>query len=108
MKLPKIILKKKPTYIRLETDVDFFELFGRIEQEFESCFIFESLGEEGSYSRYSIIGFDPKHIINARGKSLFFDGEKYDVENPYYALREIVPQNAISKKYAGGLIGYLS
>ncbi len=108
MKLPKIHLNRKPTYIKLFESVDFFEFFRKIEQEFDTCFILESLGEHGSYSRYSIIGFDPKHIISAKEKNIFFDGEKYQVENPYLALRKIIPIDAISKKYAGGLIGYLS
>jgi len=88
--------------------VDFFELFRKIEREFETCFILESLGEQGSYSRYSIIGFDPKHIISAKETNLYFDGKKYEVENPYFALREIIPSDTISKKYAGGAVGYLS
>ena len=32
---------------------------------------------------------------------------KYNVENPYYKIRDVIPSNIISKKYAGGLIGYL-
>src|SRR5690606_28042254 len=58
--------------------------------------------------RYSIVGFDPVHIISAREKTLFFDKEKFEVDNPYFALREIVPQDAFSKFYAGGLIGFMS
>lgn len=46
--------------------------------------------------------------LERKNKDLFIDDQKYTVKNPYYALREIVPQNAISKLYAGGLIGYLS
>ena len=32
----------------------------------------------------------------------------YECENPYYKLRDIIPQNVISKKYAGGLVGFVS
>lgn len=107
MKLPKIKINKKPTYIKFAEDADFFELFQKIEQYFDTCFIYESLGEEGKFARYSIMGFNPEHIISARGNSLFFDEKEYPVENPYYALREILPQDIIAKNYAGGLIGYL-
>lgn len=107
-KLPKIIIDKTPTYLKLEEGIDFFELFSKIESNFENCFILESLGEQGNLSRYSIIGFDPKHIISAKGDNFYFDGKKYDVKNPYFALRDIVPQNAIARNYAGGLIGYIS
>lgn len=107
MKLPKIEINKTPTYLKLESSMDFFELFERVEGEYENCFLFESLGEQGHLSRYSIIGFDPEHLIKAKGSKLYFDEQEFEVENPYHALRKIVPQNAISRNYAGGLIGYL-
>lgn len=107
-KLPKIKLGQKPTYVKLAEDVDFFGLFKKIEQEFDTCFIFESLGEEGKFSRYSIIGFDPAHMVSARGKMLALDGKEYKTDNPYTALRSIMPRQTIARNYAGGLIGYLS
>ena len=107
-KLPKMKLNNKPTYLKFAEGLDLFGLFQKIEQEFENCFIFESLGEQGHLSRYSIIGFDPKHIITTNGKDFILDDQSFKVKNPYYALREVVPQNAISRNYAGGLIGYLS
>lgn len=107
-KLPKIVISGKPKYVKIAEDVDFFACFKKIERVFDTCFIFESLGEEGKFARYSIIGFDPDHIISARGKTLVIDGKKYRVDNPYLALREIMPTQAFSKDYAGGLVGYLS
>src|SRR5216683_992218 len=108
MKLPKIQLSKKPTYIKVAEDVDFYELFQKIEQAFDNCFIFESLGENGNFSRYSIIGFAPQYIISARENILCINNKKYKVKNPYFALREIMPQDAIARNYAGGLVGYVS
>lgn len=107
-KLPKIKLSKKPTYIKLAHGLDFFKLFEKIETGFQSCFIFESLGEEGKFARYSIIGFDPQHIISARGNNLFIDGKSYLTKNPYFSLRKIMPDKTISRNYSGGLIGYLN
>ncbi|MBI2074848.1 MAG: anthranilate synthase component I family protein [Candidatus Levybacteria bacterium] len=107
MEIPKIKLPQKPTYIKLAEDIDYYQLFSNIEKQFDSCFLFESLGEEGRFSRYSIIGFDPAHIISAKQKSLFIDGKEYQVENPYFALRKIIPQSAIARSYAGGLVGYI-
>jgi anthranilate synthase component I len=106
--LPKIKLGQKPTYKKMAEDVNFFELFQKVEQEFSSCFIFESLGEEGKFARYSIIGFDPVHLISARGKTLFVDKKAYEVDNPYFALRKMMPEQTIAREYAGGLVGYLS
>ncbi len=107
-KLLKIKLSQKPTYIKFAKDTDFYELFKKIEQRFGTCFIFESLGEEEKFSRYSIIGFDPVHMISARGNKLTIDGKSFSVENPYVALRSIMPNHTIAKNYAGGLVGYLS
>ena len=72
----------------------------------------ESLGEDSHISRHSLIGFDPQQTISARGQELTIedrDGqvETYTSDNPYYLLRELVPQNVLSRKYAGGLIGYI-
>jgi len=107
-KLPKIRINGKPKYIKFAQDVDFFTYFKKIERVFDTCFIFESLGEAGKFARYSILGFDPEHIISARGKTLIIDGRKYLVDNPYFALREIMPDRTFSKNYAGGLVGYFS
>jgi anthranilate synthase component 1 len=108
MKLPRIILNKKPTYLKIAEGLDLFEVFSKIEERHENCFILESLGEQNSLSRYSIVGFDPEHIISAKGNVLFFDDQEFEVTNPYFALREIVPQDLLSKFYAGGLIGFMS
>lgn len=107
-KLPKIQISKKPTYIKLAQGLDFYELFGKIEQQYDTCFIFESLGEEGKFARYSVIGFDPVNIIKAQGKNtLVIDGKKYRTKNPYFALKNLMPKNTIARNYCGGLIGYL-
>src|SRR3989338_4615542 len=107
-KIPKIKILQKPTYVKIAEGVNFFDLFKKIERRFETCFIFESLGEDGKFSRYSIIGFDPPHIIGARGSVLTVDGKEYKVSNPYYALRDIMPARTIGRNYDGGLVGYLS
>ncbi|MCR4281035.1 MAG: anthranilate synthase component I family protein, partial [Candidatus Kaiserbacteria bacterium] len=106
--IPKIKILQKPTYVKIAEGVDFFGLFKKIERRFDTCFIFESLGEDGKFSRYSIIGFDPPRIIGARGNVLTIDGKEYKVANPYYALRDIMPPATIGRNYDGGLVGYLS
>ncbi|WP_409526138.1 anthranilate synthase component I family protein [Nitrincola sp. MINF-07-Sa-05] len=108
----KIELPRKPHYVTLAADCDFFNLFQKIEKHYDTCFMLESLGEDSHISRYSIIGFDPELIISAVKRTLTItqrDGssESYESDNPYYLLREIMPQNIISRKYAGGLTGYL-
>jgi len=113
MKQPeKIQLPRKPHYVTITTQCDFFELFKKIELQFEQCFYLESLGEDSHISRYSIIGFDPEKLFYANGKQLTIEDrnghcEHYPTENPYKLLQSITPQNIVSRKYAGGLTGYL-
>lgn len=108
MQLPKITLPQKPTCVSLADDVDFFRLFQAIESQFDTCFLFESLNQGGHFSRYSLIGFAPRHIISAKNDQLIIDEGVYPVDNPYISLKEIMPEHTFSKEYAGGLVGYLS
>ncbi|MEC8482289.1 MAG: chorismate-binding protein, partial [Pseudomonadota bacterium] len=105
-------LPRKPKYVTISSDCDFFGMFKKVEKQFANCFMLESLGEESYISRHSIIGFDPEKLLWAEGNTLFIqerDGatESYESDNPYYLLRSIVPQNIISRGYAGGLTGYI-
>ena len=110
--MKKIELIGKPNYKKLTEDYNFFNLFKKVEKKFNTCFLFESLGEESYISRYHILGFDPKYLIYPRDKHLIIENnnkiiEKIPCQNPYYKIRDFIPNNIISKKYAGGLIGYL-
>ena len=58
-------------------------------------------------SRYSILGFDPKHTVSAQKKQVRFDNTAYPVENPYAFLKKILPQDRVARNYAGGLVGFL-
>ncbi len=107
-----ISLPRKPHYVTITDNCDFFGLFKKIEKRYDNCFYLESLGEDSHIARHSIIGFDPEQLFYANGRQLTIeqrDGSKahYESDNPYYLLRDIVPQNIISRKYAGGLTGYL-
>ncbi|WP_084624159.1 anthranilate synthase component I family protein [Oceanospirillum beijerinckii] len=107
-----IELPRKPRYVTITANCDFFGLFKKIEKKFKHCFYLESLGEDSHIARHSIIGFDPELQFYANGNELVVeqrDGstERCESDNPYYLLRDIVPQNIISRKYAGGLTGYL-
>lgn len=106
-------LARKPEYITITEDCDYFELFKKIEKRFDTCFLLESLGEESYVARHTLIGFDPEKQLFANGKELIIEdrtGKRttYKSDNPYYLLRDIMPQNILSRRYAGGLTGYLS
>ncbi len=105
-------LARKPHYLKVAEDCDFFALFKKIEKAYSTCFILESLGEDSHMARHTIIGFDPDYQLYANGSQLTIEDrqgkqETYTSDNPYYLLREIIPQNVIARNYAGGLTGYL-
>jgi len=112
MTLPKIDLPLKPTYLKITDQVNFFHLFSLIEEKYQNCFLMESLGESSS-ERYSVIGFDPESIFWARGKTLFWKNknnskiEQIQTDNPYYELAKNFSTTILSRKYSGGLVGYL-
>ena len=110
----KIIIQGKPKYVKIGDEYDFFQLFIKIEQNFKNCFLFESLGEESNISSYHIVGFNQKYLVYSEQKDQLIiedtsNGkiEKYICDNAYYELRKIIPQNIISRKYAGGLVGFI-
>ncbi len=112
-KIEPIKVAGKPTYLKMAHTIDFFELFKILDHAFTTTFFLESLGEQSYISRHSIIGFDPAYTVSGYhdGRLLVDSARKglkeYIVENPYYALRELIPQNIIARKYAGGLVGFL-
>ena len=108
-KVKKIRLDGKPKYKNIDLPVNHIKLAEILNDNFDNFFIFESLGELDYDSRYVVIGFDPEMIINSTRKNkLYIDEIEYECENSFDFLKEIMPQNVISRDYAGGLVGYMS
>ncbi len=103
----KIKLPRKPQYQALSFQESFPELFRRIEAKYDTAFLLESLGDETYDSRYSVTGFAPRHIFSAKQNKLYLDDKEIPTTNPYLSLREYIPQDVLSRHYAGGLVGYL-
>ncbi len=107
MSINRIQLSGKANYRKIEENIDFFELFQKIERESLNCFYLESLGVENYDSRYSIIGFDPELILKGKENFLHINDEANPSVNPYYELRNLIPSNVLSRNYSGGLVGYI-
>lgn len=106
--LPKLNILQKPTVIKVAEDIDFYKLFSKIEQMFDTCFLLESLSATNDErDRYSFIGFTPQHIVKAHSSTLYFDNKPYRTTNPYAMLRKILPPPTIGRNFTGGLVGYL-
>lgn len=109
---PPFELPRKPQYVKVADQCDFFELFKKVEKRYDNCFMLESLGEDSHVARHTIMGFDPEKVLFANGRKLTIlerngDETILDCENPYTRLQQLMPQNIISRMYAGGLTGYL-
>jgi len=109
-----IDIPSKPQRIKLTQDIDFFALFKRIERAFETCYLLESLGEDGHMARHHAIGFDPVMAIAAIDRTTLAitdnktaETTHYQTDNPYELLRKITPQHVIARDQSGGLVGYL-
>ena len=106
LNMPELNLPAKPTYVEVRLGESFFELFKKVEAEFENCFVFESLSDDSFDARFSVLGFDPQHIISATGNQITIDDISGTHENPYHALSKMIPQDKITRNYCGGLVGY--
>lgn len=111
---PKIDIPSKPNLIKIADDIDFFELFQRIEQKFDTCYLLESLGDESHISRHHLIGFDPEMTVTATNRNTLTVAnnrtntlDTYECENPYNLLREMTPQHVLSRSHTGGLVGFM-
>lgn len=110
----KLQIASKPNLVKLAQDIDFFELFKRIEAKYDTCFLLESLGEESYIARHHAIGFDPAMTVLAKDRHTLTminnrtgASTDYTCDNPYELLREITPQHVISRSHTGGLVGFL-
>lgn len=111
---PMLDIPSKPNLVKIAQDIDFFDLFRRIEQRYDTCFLLESLGEESHLARHHAIGFDPMQTIYAKDRhTLVIEDNRngttqtYTTDNPYQLLRAITPQHVIARQHTGGLVGYL-
>src|SRR5690606_40339304 len=79
-----IEIPSKPQRIKLTQDIDFFALFKRIEHAFETCYLLESLGEDGHMARHHAIGFDPVMTIAAIDRSTLAITDNKTAETTHY------------------------
>ncbi|MCB1200746.1 MAG: anthranilate synthase component I family protein [Leptospiraceae bacterium] len=113
MPAPLLQLPQKPNYQPVELKSDFFSFFRKLEHRYENVFLLESLGEDTYDSRYAVIGFEPHSILQGSENILQISSnspgrtESIECENPYLLLRDLIPENILTRNYAGGLVGYI-
>lgn len=104
LKPRKLSYRKK----KIKSQLSLLEIFAKLKQNFETCFLLESLGEYDDFSRKSYLGFAPHSIIQAEPGKLIIDKKKFATPNPYEALKLFLPRFPKGPGFRGGLFGYLS
>ncbi|MGD1835209.1 MAG: anthranilate synthase component I family protein [Nitrososphaeraceae archaeon] len=92
-----------------------YEIFSRINDNFDNFFLLESLSGPQEMSEMSVIGFDPKFIIKCDYNNFYIlDNKnkilkKYKVSEPINQLKNILPKiENYNYRYLGGAVGYIS
>jgi anthranilate synthase component 1 len=104
LKPKKLIYREKI----IQTKLGLTEIFARLKQNYETCFLLESLGEGADFSPRSFLGFSPFAIISAEEGKLIVDGKAFATPNPYEALKNFLPKLPRGSGFRGGLFGYLT
>ncbi|TGK34520.1 anthranilate synthase component I family protein [Leptospira gomenensis] len=82
--------------------------FFRLTKKYSGCFLLESHPEYSNNSRYTILGFEPPFRFRGGKNTFQINGRVFSSEHPYQTLRSLFPSAKRSKRYNGGLVGYLS
>ncbi|MBM9502607.1 anthranilate synthase component I family protein [Leptospira sp. 201903071] len=90
----------------LEEGIDDFLL--RLTKKYPGCFLLESHPGYPDNYRYSLFGFSPFSQFRGYPGRLVLNGQDHFTKNPYDTLKELFPSKKTSKKYLGGLVGFLS
>ncbi|MFA5351926.1 MAG: chorismate mutase, partial [Candidatus Gracilibacteria bacterium] len=104
LKPKKLVYREKI----IQTKLGLMEIFARLKQHYETCFLLESLGEGADFSPRSFLGFSPYAIISAEEGKLIVDGKSFATPNPYDALKNFLPKLPRGSGFRGGLFGYLT
>lgn len=91
-------------------------MFSTLKENYENCFILESVDNSNQWGRYSFIGLNPKMEIRVKDKKaefIYMDGRRkiQDASNPVKIFSEFLEKRRAPKfigrpKFTGGLIGY--
>ncbi|MDV6236038.1 anthranilate synthase component I family protein [Leptospira ellisii] len=82
--------------------------FFRLTKKCSGCFLLESHPGYSNNSRYTILGFSPPFRFRGGKNSLLINDRVFPSGDPYQTLRSLFPPSRRSKRYEGGLVGYLS
>jgi len=109
-----------PVFIKLKTDTETpISLYKRITKDTPYSFIFESVGEQNDFSKYSFIGTDPSKILSFKDNNCAILNKKSDrienkkFDNPLDILREETGNKELIEKdglprFLGGAVGFLT
>ncbi len=104
----------KPTVIPLELSESQFEIYSQLERNYSHTFLFESLTGPEELAETSIIGFDPKIIVQGFADRIVLrhkEGatETIHTKDPISELKNLIGKtDDVSYRYLGGAVGIVN
>lgn len=94
------------------TKLDPVSVFSSLREQFPGeCFLLESVEGPKKVARYSFIGVDPISVFRSKGHLVEIDGQSYESDNPYEALRAHFGSFSSGASdvapFSGGIVGYV-
>ncbi len=108
--LRKLFLRKKPKAKKLKLKAGAFELFSRLHQKHEACFLFESAEPDKELGRFSYLGFAPAAKLTVSRNFIRVEPagggvQEFDCKKPFEELRAF---SKLCSQSAGGLVGHVN
>ncbi len=106
LKINKITFTKQP-----------LEIFSKLQKQYETTYLLESIEGPEKLAQYSFIGFDPKTTIQAKNKKVQIKNTKtgetttQTTNDPLQLIEQLLKDHAIADsqlRFVGGAVGYIS
>lgn len=112
--IPTLKDSQLPTSVSIDqrTKLDPLSVFSSLREQFPGeCFLLESAEGPKKVARYSFIGVDPISVFRSRGRLVEVDGQAYESNDPYQALRAHFDSFSCGASdiapFSGGMVGYV-
>ncbi len=106
LKIKKIQITQQP-----------LEIFSKLQKQYKTAYLLESIEGPKKLAQYSFIGFDPKLTLQTKNKKAQIKNERTDVTttqkttDPLQLIESLLKDDAVSNsefRFIGGAVGYIS
>ena len=106
LKIKKITLTQQP-----------LEIFSKLQKQYQTTYLLESIEGPKKLAQYSFIGFDPKITLQTKNKKAQIKNERtgetttQKTSDPLQLIERLLKNEAVSNsefRFVGGAVGYIS